>query len=72
MRKSWYYVYVGGLWFFKRNSSSAAKAVEETADQIENLDPLNSSAEGREAYRNRFRNKKIEAFKVGSPANPYT
>jgi hypothetical protein len=39
-------------------------------DQIETLDPLNSSDEGREAYRNRFRGQPIFA-KLSSTNNNF-
>ncbi|MCC6818587.1 MAG: hypothetical protein IT245_06840 [Bacteroidia bacterium] len=35
-------------------------------NQIENLHPLNSSEEGREIYRNRFRNKPIYVKEQGA------
>lgn len=36
-----------------------ADIVAKVKDQIENLEPINSSPEGREEYRNRFRGKRI-------------
>lgn len=66
-----YDIYVGGIWFFLREATSAKKAIELTETQIENLHPLNMSEDSLEEYRNRFRNKKIEAFKQFDTKNPY-
>lgn len=59
-----YDVYVGGIHFFKHEAKSVAEAEAKTKDQIEKLHPLNMSNDNVEAYRNRYRNKSIEAFEV--------
>ena len=48
---------------YKARSTKQLK--EMILDQIENLWPINSSKEGAEEYRNRFRGKKIFAIKQG-------
>ena len=66
-----YDTYVNGIHFFVHEAKSCKDAIEKVKDQIENLNPLNSSESGREAYRNRFRGQPIEAFVQYSEKNPY-
>lgn len=60
-----YHIFIGsinGPYWGKRDAINQMEAVKAVKEQIENLDPLNSSPEGREAYRNRFRGQEIIAI----------
>jgi hypothetical protein len=60
-----YQVKIGSIEAQQWGSNIEAKSFKDlkakVLDQIENLNPLNSSESGREEYRNRFRNKPIFA-----------
>lgn len=59
MKGKKYTVKVGELVWHKENFVNFEKVKEETKQAIENYHPLNSSEEGAEAYRERFRNVPI-------------
>lgn len=54
-----YHVKVGAVDFVDRTVKNLKELHEQVREQIEQLHPLNSSEEGREIYRNRFRNQPI-------------
>jgi hypothetical protein len=69
MSKEKYYIRIGHKdsqdWGGYIEATSRKDLKEKVLDQIENLWPLNSTPEGAEAYRNRFRGKPLFACKLG-------
>ena len=54
-----YHVYIGTISFGNYTVKNLTELYKQVKEEIEELHPLNSSEEGREIYRNRFRNQPI-------------
>jgi len=59
-----YDVFVDGVYFTFQMVSSEQEAIDNTRRQIDNLHPLNMTAQGAIEYRKRFQNKPITAKKM--------
>ena len=59
-----YFVFLDGIYFNRQTGSSEEEVIQSTKKQLEQLWPINMSAESIEAYRDRFRNKTITVKKA--------
>jgi hypothetical protein len=65
-----YQIYLDGQFFTYCEATSEAKAIEQTAEQLKNLAPINMSPEGIIKYRKRFENCVITT-KMLYPVNKF-